>query len=163
MIDLKASIKKHKLLERLFENYNKLMYQVAYGILKDQYLAEDAVQTAFLNLGKNNFKIDNVLCNKTRAFMIIITRNYAFQIYNKRKKDDMICIDDEVFEVPDESDLPLDIIINHEIRDEITRELGKMDCKYSDVLILKYFYDYTFSEIASLMNISEQTCTYETL
>ena len=155
MIDLKARKKKHKLLEDLFEKYNKLMYHVAYQILNDKYLAEDAVQTAFLNLGKNNFKIDTVLCNKTRAFMIIITRNYAFQIYNKRKKE-VILKEEEISEISDESNLPLNIIINNERRDEISRELAKIDIKYSDVLIFKYFYDYSFSEIASLMNISEQ-------
>lgn len=37
-------MKKSRLLEVLYNQYRHLMYHVAYGILKDHSLAEDAVQ-----------------------------------------------------------------------------------------------------------------------
>jgi RNA polymerase sigma-70 factor (ECF subfamily) len=53
----KSSAEKHEILEQLYSNYAKLMYYIAYEILKDQFLAEDAVQTAFLKLEKNNSEL----------------------------------------------------------------------------------------------------------
>ncbi len=47
-----ASIDSDKL-ERLFNKYYRLMYYVANKILQDNYLAEDAVQAAFLKLIPN--------------------------------------------------------------------------------------------------------------
>ncbi len=47
-----ASIDSDKL-ERLYHKYYRLMYYVANKILQDNYLAEDAVQTAFLKLIPN--------------------------------------------------------------------------------------------------------------
>ena len=34
-------------LEQIFEQYGRLMYYIAYQILKDEFRAEDAVQEAF--------------------------------------------------------------------------------------------------------------------
>jgi hypothetical protein len=55
------SNEKHEVLEMLYTKYAKLMYYIAYEILKDQFLAEDAVQNAFLKLEKSKFKIFLIL------------------------------------------------------------------------------------------------------
>lgn len=62
-------------LEALYIKYCNDMFRVAYRVLKDWYLAQDAVQTAFLKLADNLDKIDEINCNKTRAFVVIIVRN----------------------------------------------------------------------------------------
>ena len=47
-------------LEKLYLSYNKVMYKVAYGILNDHQLAQDAVQMAFVKIIDNVEKIDEV-------------------------------------------------------------------------------------------------------
>lgn len=152
----KNTDKKHEVLEQLFVKYNKLMYYTAYQILQDQYLAEDAVQTAFLKLEKNKFKFYSISCNKTKCFMVIIVRNIAINLYNSKKKEIVTYDEDELMEIPDDHLLPLDVVINNERIGEINQLLDSLDSKYADVISMRYFSDYSIEEIASLFDISEQ-------
>lgn len=155
--DSGETFKKHELLEQLYIKYAKLMFHTAYRILLDRYLAEDAVHTAFLRLEKNKFKIYSVSCNKTKSFLVIITRNIAINIYNEKKRESSAFSGDELSEtLPDESSLPLDVVISNEGIEWVKDALLTMDHKYSDVVVMRYFSDYTIPEIASLFNISEQ-------
>jgi len=147
---------KAELLEQLYTQYGRLMYHVAYEILRDPYLAEDAVQSAFLKLTKNTFSIDSVSCNKTRYFMVIIVRNISIEIYHAKKKNALLFEEEELSAIPDDAQSPLDNILHDEGIETIQRMLRAMDTKYSDMIMMRYFYDYSLSEIAALFNISEQ-------
>lgn len=154
--DNETSIEKNKKLEQLYAKYAKLMFHVAFEILHDRYLAEDAVQTVFIKLEKNNFRIDSISCNKTKSFMVIITRNIAISIYNSRQKEATAYDYKELEEIPDDRMLPLDIVVSNESILDIQNSLSLLNSKYSDILLMKYFSDYTNTEIASLFNISEE-------
>lgn len=148
--------KKNHILEALYEKYRYLMYYVALEILHDNALAEDAVHSAFLKLTKMKFKIDKIESHKTRAFMIIVTRNVAIDQYNKRKSQEVLLIDEEVADMPNQEPLPLDIVISKANIQNIQQALDVMDIKYADVMLLKYFYDYPDNEISMLLGITEQ-------
>jgi RNA polymerase sigma-70 factor (ECF subfamily) len=86
---------KSRLLEELYSQYRHIMYRVAYGILKDN-LAEDAVHAAFLKLAENNYQIDEIICNKTRAFMVIVIRSTALNLYSRNnKRKDVYFLEDQ--------------------------------------------------------------------
>ena len=68
----------------LYERYRHLMFYVAQDILKDEHLAEDAVQEAFLRIAKNFHKVGEINCPRTRNFSVIIVRNTAITIAYKR-------------------------------------------------------------------------------
>ena len=62
------------------------MFYVANDILKDNYLAEDAVHKAFLKLINHLDKIWETESQKTKSFIVIITKNIAIDMYRKCKK-----------------------------------------------------------------------------
>lgn len=62
------------------------MFYVANQILKDNFLAEDAVHDSFVKFMENLDKIQDVNCHKTKRFVVIIVRNHAINTYNNRKK-----------------------------------------------------------------------------
>lgn len=144
------------ILEQLYRQYNKLMYHIAYGILKDHFLAEDAVQTAFLKLERSNFIIDSICCNKTRAFVIIIVRNASIRMYNVKKKEAVFYGEDTLDEIPDYQSLPLELLIGHENLENVTKALDSLDTKYSDVIQMRYYMDFSITEIAKLFDVTEQ-------
>lgn len=74
--------------EELYNQYRKLMYLCAKEILKDDALAEDAVQDAFLKIIYNFHKIGEVNCNRTRTkrFVVIVVENISIDIYRKERK-----------------------------------------------------------------------------
>lgn len=147
---------KKVILEQLYHQYKILMFKVAFSILNNSSLAEDAVHAAFLKLLENSFVIDDITSKKTKTFMIIVVRNMAINIYNKVNKEDKKYRDDNL-DITDPSPGPLELTINFETIDIIKDTLRSMDSKYADVVILKYFYDYSYKKISSLLSISEQT------
>ena len=70
-------------IERLYALHKNVMLYTAERILRDYQLAEDAVQKAFMKVLDNLHKIEEPDCNKTRAFLVIITRNVAITMYNR--------------------------------------------------------------------------------
>lgn len=77
--------KKRGKLEELYIAQASSMYKVAYRILDDEYLAQDAVHEAFINISNNFEKIMQTDCNKMGALLIIIVRNVSINMYNRRK------------------------------------------------------------------------------
>ena len=78
--------KQKNLAEILYNNYSIFMYKVAYSILKDKSLAEDAVQISFIKIMKHLDNIDISDKTKTRNFLGLICKNTAINLYNKQKK-----------------------------------------------------------------------------
>lgn len=137
--------------EDLYNQYKATLITVANQILKDTELSEDAVHEAFLSLARNMNKISGKNCIQIRNYLIIIVRNASYRIYNKHKKE--ICIDEI-----DENILDLqNIEVNVEdkaAQQKLMKIIKTIDEKYSDVLILKYFYDLPDKEIAKSLGIS---------
>lgn len=143
-------------LEALYIKYKKDMFYVAYNILKDEYLAQDAVQLAFINLINNLDKIDEIKCNKTKAFAVIIVRNISINLYRKKKKQKDIAlefVEGTLFE----NNVSIDEkLIHEEMLNRVASMIKELPLAYSDVLSLKYFYDYSDKEIAKLLDITPE-------
>jgi len=136
----------------LYEQYRHLMFYIAYDILKDEGLSEDALQEAFLRIAKNFHKVGEIPCPRTRNFAVIITRNVALTMV-KKKHDDLepeifsgkeaISISDDVFET-----------VSGKILVECILKLPEM---YRDTLYLYHIYGYTFREISHLLSVPVET------
>ena len=57
--------------ERLYYRYQDLMYCFAVEILRDEHLAEDAVQEAFFCVARNFRKVGKVESVQTRNFLAL--------------------------------------------------------------------------------------------
>lgn len=134
-----------------YEQYRKLMFYIAKEILKDDHLAEDAVQEAFLRIAKNFHKTGTVTSHETKAFAVIITRNVAIDIYNKEKKITKInqylseSIETETDDFTEKTSYK-----------KLLGYILELPEIYRDVLYLNLVYDYQFNEIANLLGISTE-------
>ena len=141
-------------LEALYNKYHTYMYRVAYSVLKDSFLAQDVVHSVFIKLIDNLDKIDEIDCNKTKAFIVIITRNLSINFYRERNKRKDIGLEYIDNILPDNS-RPIDeIIIGAETLDMISSNIKKLYEPYADILSLKYFFHYSDKEIAELLDIT---------
>lgn len=143
-------------LESLYYKYNSLMYSTAFRILNDHQLAQDAVQMAFVKIIKNIKIINEIECNKTKALMVIICRNISIDLYNKRKHNNSIAIEEMNEYMPDYAFNIDEHMIKHESLTVLKRKIRLLHQPYADIISLKYFYDYSDSEIAKILDISEQ-------
>lgn len=69
-----------------YETYWQAMYQMAYRILKEKGLAEDAVHNAFLAILTQMKKVKNFGKQRSYIFAITLARNKAIDIWKKERK-----------------------------------------------------------------------------
>jgi len=72
--------------EEFHNEYASLMYKIAYGILRDSKLAEDAVQEGFIRAIKYFDSFPKKKCPQTRNKFVNMVRCASFDIYRKRKR-----------------------------------------------------------------------------
>ena len=139
--------------EELYKEYKTIMYNNAYGILKDSFLAEDAVHNAFLAIIENSKKVYSMDSNERRNYLLIINRNAAYAIYEKSKKEQKTDNCENSVASSDNIELGFEIKEN---TDRIFKLLKTLDTKYSDILVLKLFYDMSSDEIAKAIGITSE-------
>lgn len=136
-------------LERLYKENRQQMYWIAFNILNDSHLAEDAVQDAFVKLIENYDKITYISAKKQKSLISIIVKNIALDM----KKTDKETATD--FEAQDYScdganlQMPNNINMIH-----LKNCLEKLPYEYLFPLKLQVVYGYTENEIAKMLGIS---------
>lgn len=135
----------------LYEKYRYLMMKIAYDVLGDNYLAEDAVHETFIKIAKNMSKIGDVNAQETKRYLITVTKNASIDFYRKRGTQ----MKREVFtDELKENEVP-SIYIETDMDNAILDILKKLPEKYRDVFLLKYSSRLDNSEIADILGISE--------
>ncbi|MGN1136299.1 MAG: RNA polymerase sigma factor [Oscillospiraceae bacterium] len=137
--------------EKIYYQHRAVLITVAYQILKDKYLSEDAVHEAFLALAKNMNKIKDKTCIQIRNYLIIIVKNASYRIYNKRNNE--VFVENDFDDIPDLHNIEIDTE-SRAAQQRLMELIKSLDEKYADVLILKYFYDLSDKEIAESLGIT---------
>lgn len=139
--------------EMLYKQYNRLMYVVAYHILNNNEDAEDVVIESWEKIIRNLDKINEIVCQETKSFIVIIVERTAIDLYRKNVKKSKSVLslseyDASPFIATNEKELD-----NIELY-ETMRHISK---KYVEVLILYYINGLTGKEMAALLGIKEDT------
>lgn len=144
------------LLEALYEEHASGMYKIAYRILNDEHLSQDAVQEAFINISNNLEKIMRNDCNKIRALFVIIVRNISIDIYRLRKKQSSLSFEEFEEVLPESGPSVEEILMNNEAFTKVTEKIKELHPPYADILSLKFFYHYEDEEISRILNITPE-------
>ncbi|MCO1600859.1 RNA polymerase sigma factor [Desulfosporosinus nitroreducens] len=150
------NIENRSRLEALYKEHASWMYKVAYRILKDEHLAQDAVQEAFINITNNLEKIIGPDCNKIRALFVIIVRNVSIDIYRLRKKQYSVSIEDIEEDLSESGPSVEEILMNNEAFTRVAEKIKELHPSYADILALKFFYHYGDEEISQILNITPE-------
>ncbi len=146
--------------ELIYEQYGKLMFYIANQILKDNFLAEDAVHDSFIKIIENLDRIQDVNCHKTKSFIVIIVKNHSINMYNNRKRKFCVSLDEVqhiLFKDFDDSVLENSNENNINNLGDIGKAIVQVPAMYKDVMILKFVHELANKEIAALLNINEAT------
>lgn len=123
---------------------NKIqMYRLAYGILKNQADAEDAVGETIVKAWE---KLDALRdTGKFRQWIMSITANEAKGIYRSRKRYDLV------------EDIGRCRAAQSDKHDELWEIVLTLDDKYRAVIILYYYSQMKIKEISAVLSITEGT------
>ena len=128
--------------EKLYNNYNKLIYSIAYSILKNKQDAEDVVQIVFEKL----YLIDKEkLPNRNESsWLYSITKNETLN-YLKRNKNNIDL--DSIYNIEDDNN-EINKIID---QDNYNRLISKLNNKEKEIISLKIISNLSFEEIGKLL------------
>ena len=133
------------LMERIRNNYDKLMFTVAWKILGNREDAEDAVQESYLELHRHRLRLLDPESAAARAYVLAVIESRAVNLYHKRKRERTLPLE-ELRERP----VPL-----LERDTDLTVCLKKLKVEERQLLLLKYEHGYTIREIAELLGMTE--------
>ncbi|MDO5718247.1 MAG: RNA polymerase sigma factor [Tissierellia bacterium] len=141
---------KGKLLS-IYEKYRNYIYVIAYEVLQNPAKTEDAVSESILKIAKSLDKIKDIGSSKSKAYIGIIAKNTALDIYRKNKNRNIKFDESYMGLLPDISE-------EFELKDDYRRAveaINKLPDKYRDVLILRYVNELSDEEIAKTLGIKK--------
>ena len=133
--------------ERIYNRYKNLLFNLSKEILKDSSLAEDAVHETFLRIAESLEKIEDVESQKTKGFLITITKNIAKTMLSKSKKHISLNFAENVFEAKSDVEEELDA-------KWLAQKIALLPEEYRDVLLLQYRYGCTGDALGKMLGIS---------
>lgn len=132
------------------------VYNLCYRMLGESGEAEDATQEAFLRTYTYLHRYDTQRSFKT--WVMSIASNHCIDRLRKRRMQ-YVSLDDEptaaALALSGGDPLPEQRALQNERSEVIQELLLKLDAGYRAAVILRYWYDYSYAEIAQTMNTTE--------
>ena len=134
---------KNKGIEKLYIKYNKVIYGIAFSILKNKEDSEDIVQIVFTKI----YELDNqkLPSNNESSWLYSLTKNETINFL--KKKNNNICLD-QLYEIEDQNneiDKSIDKLCFNKI-------IKKLNAKEQEIISLKLLSNFSFDEISKLIN-----------
>jgi RNA polymerase sigma-70 factor, ECF subfamily len=130
----------------LFEQYKNLVYKTAYLMLGESTEAEDALQEIFVQVYKSLSGFDPKKAAFT-TWLYRVTFNYCL---NHRRKKHPLALPLEEISPTFKSEFPGTQLADEEV---LQQAIEKLTDKQRAVVILRYFWDLPYAEIAQILDI----------
>ncbi len=131
------------------------VYNLCYRMLGERTEAEDAAQEAFLRAYMNLRRYDQNRSFKT--WILTIASNHCIDRIRKRRMH-FTSIDEPTpatLSLSSDDPLPEQVTLFNERSQEVQELLDELQPDYKAAVVLRYWYDYSYAEIAEIMETTE--------
>ncbi len=144
-------------LKQLYEIYEQLMFRIAYAVLHNNELAEDAVSDSFIRIIERLNRIGVVKSDKTKNYIVRVIKSTSINIYRKNRSFFVreIPIDDETMQIPDSSPGVERIVINAESSRELDNMLERISVTDRNIVLLRCREELSLKEVAKNLSLTE--------
>ncbi|AZN42360.1 RNA polymerase sigma factor [Paenibacillus albus] len=132
----------------LYQKHYKQVYYIAYAILRDHFLAQDAVQETFIKIVRRFDALEIV--DIQEAWLNVISRNTAIDLYRKRMRNQECSYDHmevSLGAVDGGMENSFDMADEYELLEGLKPEQRK-------ALLLVYVYGMTYKQLAAIQKVS---------
>lgn len=136
-------------LDALVRKYGERLYVHAYCILKDANEARDVVQEVFIKALREPRFFDPEF--KMQAWLYRVTRNLCFNLVRDRRRRDGILAAVPRSELSDAD--PIEAVFGGERQEEVIEAIGQLTEDHRTILLLRYYEDMSYAEIARALSI----------
>lgn len=139
---------------RLVEAYQVPVYNLAYRMLGNPSEAEEAAQEAFL---RGYTRLDSYQPDKKFSNWILsITSHYCIDRLRRRRFTWVPVEDNPALSwLASDEEHPEDAVLRSERAAEVQAVIQRLDPSYRTPVVLRYWYDLSYREIADIMDLSE--------
>jgi len=142
---------------KLVEAYQAPVYNLAYRLLGNSVEAEDAAQEAFIRAYTRLETYDPA--RKFSSWLLSIASHYCIDMLRRRPVN-FLSMEDlppmVELSMPATSQ-PEQVLIRRQAADDVQRLLDTLPPSYRTPVILRYWYDMSYREIAETMEVTEST------
>lgn len=135
---------------QIMTNYKRAVFGIAYGLLRNAADAEDTAQEAFIRayekLHTYNMK------QKFSTWLFTVTANLC---KNKLRRARFVLPLRHVQQ--DEGDDPAEIVAQDQLQQAVRRALGRLRFDYRAPLMLRFYADLDYQDIAQVLGVPEGT------
>ena len=140
---------------RLVEAYQGPVYNLCYRMLGNAPEAEDAAQETFVRMYTklHTYQPDR----KLSSWVLSIASHYCIDRL-RRRRGQWLSLDEEpvAATLPSQNRGPEELALRAESRDEVQRLVDMLPAAYRVPLILRYWHDLSYAEIAEVMGLTVQ-------
>lgn len=129
--------------------FGERLYVHAYCILKDGQEARDVVQEVFIKAMRESRFFEEDF--KIQAWLYRVTRNLCFNLVRDRRRRDGILAAAPRADAFLED--PIEAVFGSERQDEIIQAIGQLTEDHRNILMLRYYEDMSYAEIARALSI----------
>lgn len=140
--------------ERLIEDYGQDVLKITYLYVKDQQLAEDIFQEVFYKVMKNYHKFEHLSSEKT--WLIRITINTCKDLLRTSWLRRVTTFGTLEEQNQTQYEQPFDMT-QSESNNELYEMIMKLPQRYKEVILLFYYEDFSYDEMAKILNIPKGT------
>lgn len=150
-------------LEDLYYMYSKDLLKFSITKIKDVQEAEDAVHDSFIKISNYVKEETEIEDPGIKGLLFSITKNCIINTIKKKKHMNLVDISDSQNDIKDVYMVTPEIhMLQLDATQEMAKELAKIKPEYADIIMLKYYYQYSNEEIALIMSISNQNVRVKT-
>jgi len=138
----------------LVYTYQESVYNLCYRLLGERTEAEDAAQEAFLRAYLNLNRYDPSRSFKT--WLLSIASNHCIDRL-RRRRIHWLSIDEPLpsLSLREDDPEPEDVAISREQSKAMQKLLNELPPDYRAAVVLRYWYDYSYIEIADILDTTE--------
>ena len=148
-----------KAYEVLVSRYRKTAVAAALSVTKNSFMAEDAVQDAFVTAWMKLNTLQDP--KKYGAWVSRIAKNCAINMINRYKNYLPIETEDNVDLTADAASNPEELFEISEDRDDVNKSIKSLPDRTRQIICLHYYDGLSVADIADRMNISEGTVKWQ--
>ena len=134
--------------EKLYKKYRQKCYALAYKILGNESLAEDACSETFLRIAESFQKIHSLETHKMDYYIVITIRNVSYNILKKENKHNQnVEFDEELVSLSD-------AVLNQYSYDKVVKCIKKLSEIDKEILYMRVYLELSFKDISASLGIS---------
>lgn len=147
--------------DMLLQRYQGKVYSYILHIVKNKDVADDIFQETFVKIIMTLRQGRYTDTGKFAAWLNRIAHNLIIDYYRQEKSENSVSIDNDDVDMLNRRDLCEanieDLMVDIQIRDDVRRIIDALPMPQREVLVMRYYNDMSFKEIAEATGVSINT------